>query len=229
MEGYLIFFLFALLAIGLMVLGYFQAEKRKKELAAWAGQNGFTFDPGKDRSLDERYADFSCLRSGSDRYAYNLLRGRRDPFPALGFDYHYETYSTDSKGHQETHHHYFSAMVIETRWPLRPLFIRPEGFFDKLTELLGFDDIDFESTEFSRSFYVKSPDKKWAYDVLHQKTMEFLLNAPRFTLEFSGNAVIAYRSSTFATADFPAALEVIEGILNRFPEYLLREMKGVEP
>lgn len=229
MDGYLLFFVFAVVAIGLMVLGYLQAEKRKKALAVWAEQNGFTFDSGKDRTLDERYADFSCLHTGSDRYACNILRGRRDPFPALGFDYHYETYSTDSKGHRETHHHYFSAMVIETGWPLKPLFIRSEGFFDKLTEFLGFDDIDFESSEFSRNFYVKSPDKQWAYDVLHQKTMEFLLTAPRFTLEFSGNAVIAYRSSTFSPGDFSDALEVIEGVLNRLPGYIMREMKGAEP
>jgi len=109
----------------------------------------------------------------------------------LAFDYHYETHSTDSKGHRRTNHHHFSAVILASALPLKPLFIRAEGFFDKLTEFVGFDDIDFESAEFSRKFYVKAKDRRWAYDVIHARTMEFLLSMPRFTIQFDRNNVIA--------------------------------------
>lgn len=225
MEPVLIFIVFLGIMIALAMWGYIQAQRRKQELSDWARKLNFQFDPNEDYGFDTRYTQFSCLRQGSNRYAYNRIEGRRNDRPILAFDYHYETYSTDSKGHRQTHHHYFSAVIVHTDLPLKPLLIREESFFDKLTEFVGFDDIDFESNEFSRSFYVKSPDKKWAYDVIHQKTMEFLLNAPRFTLEFSGREIIAYRGRTFSTTDFEHGILVIEELLALLPDYLLRELR----
>ena len=124
-----------------------------------------------------------------------MLNSRR----IWAFDYHYETYSSSKHG-RRTNHHYFSAVIIAPNMLLKPLFIRPEHFLDKVTEFFGYDDIDFESAEFSRKFYVKSPDKKWAYDVIGQPTMEFLLAAPRFTLQFAGGGVIACHGQTFEIA-----------------------------
>ena len=120
----------------------------------------------------------------------------------------------------------FSAAILSCPIPLRALLVRPEGFFDKIGEFFGFDDIDFESAEFSRSFYVKSPDKKWAYDIIHQRTMEFMLAAPRFSLQFAGNAVIAWRGSTFKPGDFEQAEELVRGILDRVPEYVVKQQMG---
>ena len=228
MESFfpLIFIVFVILAIALGIYGYFQSLQRKKELEAWAASQGLSFNPDKDWSMKERYSAFSCLRRGSNEYAYNIIQGTKEECPVCAFDYHYETYSTDSKGNRQTHHHYFSTLIQEIQLPLKPLFIRTEHFFDKVTEFLGHDDIDFESSEFSRKFYVKSPDKKWAFDVIQQSTMEFLLAQPRFAVEFQGNLIMAYRDSTFDIVDFTAAFNVIKGILDRLPDYLLRELKG---
>ncbi len=215
-----------ILVIGLIILGIIQAARRRKELQQWAQSNGYRFNPDSDYSLDNRLGEFSCLRHGSNRYGYNFVEGTHNNRNFTAFDYHYETYSTDSKGRRKTHHHRFSSVILKTDLPMKPLFIRPEGFFDKITEFFGFDDIDFESAEFSRNFYVKSSDKRWAYDVIHQETMEFLLSAQRFTLDFQGYNIMAYRNRTFSIKDFENALFVIEGILDRLPDYLLRELKG---
>lgn len=205
---------------------YHAAQKRRQELAALAARYGWMFQAAKDWSLDERFADFRCLRQGSNRYAYNMLHGQFEGRAICGFDYHYETYSTDSKGNRQTHHHYFSAIVLDTQLPLKPLVIRPEGFFDKISEFFGLDDIDFESNQFSNQFHVTSPDRRWAFDVLHQETMEFLLGAPRFKIEMAGPCVITYRSNRFEPVDFEQALAVSAGIIDRLPGYLLREWKG---
>ena len=69
---------------------------------------------------------------------------------------------------------------------MRSVSIRAEHWGDKLVQAIGFDDIDFESAEFSRKFFVKSPDKRWAYDVIHQETMDYLLQAPDAAVEFGG-------------------------------------------
>lgn len=226
MEPFLFFILAAAVIIVLAVLAHQQAKKRQMALAAWASSRGLSFDPSRDHQMDDRYPRFKCLRQGDNRYAYNVMAGDAGGRGVSAFDYHYETHSTDSKGHRTTHNHHFSAVIVTTGLPLKPLVIRKEHFFDKVGEFLGFDDIDFESTEFSREFYVKSPDRRWAFDVIHQATMEFLLASPRFTLEFQGSDAIAYRDRTFKPEDFEAALRVIEGVLQRLPESLLREMRG---
>ena len=218
-HGFIV--IIVILVIAGISYAFYAAAQRRKELAAWAYANGMSFDPSKDRSFDARYGNFQCLRQGHSRYAYNIMSGRWSDLPITAFDYHYATGSGKNRSD-----HYFSAVIIAGPVPLKPLYIRREGFFDKLTEFFGFDDIDFESAEFSRKFFVKSPDKRWAYDVIHQRMMEYLLAAPDFGIQFDLMHIIAWHSRKFSPADFQAAAEMISGILDRLPEYLVRQQVG---
>jgi hypothetical protein len=215
-----------LVTVGLIVVAHYLDEKRKKALMEWAQARRLSFRPDRDDSMGSRYPNFEFLNRGSARYAYNIIQGKHKMHPMCAFDYHYETYSTDSKGHRHTHHHHFSVVVVEANVPLKPLLIRGETFLDKVGEFMGFDDIDFELAEFSRRFHVKSPDRRWAFDVLHQQAMEFLLASPVFTLQFHDRHVAAYRNSVFSTEHVEAALDVVAGLLNRLPNSVLRELKG---
>lgn len=224
MEGIFIFAIVAVAFIVFAILGAMQAGKRRQALTQWATQHGLSFDPSEDSSITERFPDVGGFSQGSRRYAFNRIQGQWQRRPMLAFDYHYETHSTDSKGRRQTHHHYFSAVIIECEYPLKPLFLRPEGLFDKITEFFGFDDIDFESAKFSREFYVKSPDRRWAFDVLHQRTMQFLLDQPRFTLQFTGRHIVALHASTMNPDQFAAAAGVVTGVLDAFPDYLREQL-----
>jgi hypothetical protein len=216
-------------AIGFAIWNSRMKDKRRKELAGWAQVNGLKFLPEKDHSVWMRYQLFKCLQRGEDRYAYNIMVGTSGTRVMSAFDYHYETHSTNSKGQRQTHHHYLSALVVDAGLPLKPLFIRPEGLLDKVTEFVGIDDIDFESAEFSQKFFVKSPDRRWAYDVLHQKTMELMLAYPRFHIDFQGSQVMAYYDNkTFSLGEFGSALKVVTGILDYLPESVVRELKGID-
>jgi hypothetical protein len=221
MDKSLFIILGIILFVGVAVVAWLASRKRRNDLAAWAGVNGLTFDPDKFYGLDERFPDFDCFRQGGSRYAYNAIAGTWNGRDMVAFDYHY---TTGSGKDEQTHQ--FSAVIIGSRTPLRPLFIRPEGFFDKVADFFGYDDIDFESAEFSRRFFVKSTDRKWAYDVLHARTMEFLMAAPVFTIKFSPRHVIAYRSKRFAPGEFGEAADVVAGMLDRLPEYLVRQQEG---
>ncbi len=218
-----------ILVVGLIVVGaiyaHHKAAQWRTELSNWATQNGLSFSLEKDHRFDDRYPMYACLRRGDQRYAFNIMRGKWGQRDMLGFDYHYQTTSTDSKGRRQTHHHYFSAVLVSSAIPLKPLFIRPEGFFDKVTEFFGADDIDFESAEFSRKFFVKSPDRKWAFDVLHARTIEFMLSKPKFTLQLDQQHVLIWSGRTFALGDYQNALEVVAGVLDRLPEYVIRQQK----
>jgi hypothetical protein len=213
---------FVILFIGLAVLGWYQSRKRRKAMMAFARRNGLAFDHGKDRNMEHAFPGFKCLRQGSGRYAYNRLWGDWNGRELLGFDYHYQTGS----GKDTTHHH-FSAVILAAGVPLEPLVIRPEGFFDKVREFFGYDDIDFESAAFSREFYVSSPNRKWAYDVIHTRTMELLLTSPRFTIQFDRRHVIAYRSRRFRIRDFSQAAAVARGVLDQLPDYVIQQQRDV--
>jgi len=218
--------LVVLLVAALAIFSYLQSRKRREALAAWAGQLGLAFAPDKVGDLDERYPAFTCLREGSNRYAYNVVSGNRHERQVLAFDYHYETTSTNSKGETETSHYYFSAVIVGSAVPLKPLLIRPEGFFDKVKSFFGFEDINFESAEFSRKFFVQAPDRKWAYDVLHPRAIEFLLASPVFSLAFDARSVIAWRGATFKPEEFMQALTLVCGLLDQLPGYVVKEQTG---
>lgn len=225
MSPFLIFGALVAALIAAIVLTNIAEKKRREALGAWASVNGLQFSADKVFGLDARFPAFDCLRRGERRYAYNVVSGEWKQRAFTGFDYHYETYSHDSKGHRRTHHHYFSAVIVGSSVPLKPLTIRPEGLFDKLAAAFGFDDIDFESAEFSRKFHVWSPDRRYAYDVLHPRAIEFLLRSPVFSLQFDASHVIAWRNNKFAPPEFEQAGAVIHGLLDQLPAYLVAAMK----
>lgn len=220
MQG-VFFVIVAAVVVSTIIYGWYAADKRRKELLAWAQSKGLQFTAEKYYDFDARFAAFSCLCEGSNRYAYNVITGQSVDRAFLGFDYHYTTGS--GKSRQD---HHFSAIILQSPILLKPLFIRPENFLDKITEFAGFNDIDFESAEFSRKFYVKSPDKRWAYDVIHPQMMEFLLAAPVFTLQFDLTQIMASRNTTFSVNDYESAVKVVEGMLERLPEYLVKQQQG---
>jgi hypothetical protein len=225
LVGWLVFALMIAAFIGWVVWGSYREAQRRKALMAWAAQRGLTFQAANRPDFDSHYG-FNCLVQGENRYAYNVMEGQNGNRSIRAFDYHYETHSTNSKGGRTTTHYYFSAVIIETGLPLKPLYVREESFFDKVGEFLGFEAVHFELQAFNDTFHVTAEDKKWAFDVFNQATMEFLLGAPHFSLEMKGTRLIAFRSSTFGPKSFDAALDVMSGVLDRLPPYLLRELKG---
>ena len=161
----LIIFVFIGLMIFLAVYGTIQARKRREALFELATRLNLNFDAGRDPGIAGRFGFLQQLAQGSNRYATNVMTGNYRQNQVLVFDYHYETYSTDSKGNQTTNHHWFSFLILTLPAVFPELTIRREGFFTKIAEAFGYQDINFESAKFSKAFNVRSPDKKFAYDV----------------------------------------------------------------
>jgi hypothetical protein len=161
------------------------AKARREGFARIAERLGMMFSPSRDHQMAARFGFLNKLAQGDNRYAFNTLWGNFRNHAVYAFDYHYETYSRSSEG-RETNDHYFSCLILmlERRFP--ELIIAREGFLSKLAQSLGYEDIDFESHEFSRTFCVRSRDKKFAYDFCHARTMEFLLQNQDLSIELEG-------------------------------------------
>ncbi len=175
-------FIFVFIAVA--VMGHRQAKARRAMLAAWAAENGLHFDESRRRDVDDQFPGFDLFRRGSGRYGENFMTGARGSFCLTVFEYHYKTES-GSGDNRRTHHHRYTVVILQPPFPLKPLSVRAEGFWDKITSAFGWDDIDFESAEFSRRFHVSAPDRRWAFDVLTPRNMEFLMEREKTALHMN--------------------------------------------
>jgi len=96
-----------------------------------------------------------------------------------------------------------------------------------VTEFFGFDDIDFESAEFSRQFHVTAADKRWAYDIIHQRMMEYLMAAPELSVQFDTLQIIAWNDDKFDPVGFETAANHIRSMLDLIPEYVVQQRRGM--
>ena len=94
----LIFIVMLVVIAALAIYQYYRNQQRKNDLLALAARHGWTFMPHKDYAMETRFGAFGCLQQGANRYGYNILEGAYGDRGICAFDYHYETYSTDSKG-----------------------------------------------------------------------------------------------------------------------------------
>ena len=219
----LAFLFFLALVIVVAILAHLHEKKRREAFQTLAARLGFRFSPDRDHQLPQHFRFLDKLRQGSNRYAFNVLDGDYEGHYVQVFDYHYETHSTDSKGRRQTHHHHFSFFILELPKAFPELRIYPEGFFSRLGQMIGFDDIDFESVEFSRAFCVRSTDKKFAYDICHARMMECLLGDRKLSLEIEGAYMAMGFSRRLDVEEIPGRLRQLVEIRNLFPDYLFRD------
>ena len=219
--------LFVLLVGVMAYFGHLQEKKRREELAALAERLGFRFDPNNDSSHDDEYAQFEIFRRGHSRVAKNTLTSTVELFErscrlVMG-DFRYKITSGSGKNRRTTTYN-FSYLIVHPPWQTPPLLIRPEGVWDKLKGAFGFDDIDFESDEFSRKFYVQSSDRKFAYDVLHARMMEFLLqNSPPMIDIEDGALCLSGGRRRWEPDRFEGAIDLVRRFCELWPRHLVKE------
>ncbi len=212
-------------------LSHLAEKKRREGLAAVARGLGLRFSADRRRNHARRFDHFEIFTRGKDRYAHNTLEGELELGPwscaVRAGDYHYITESTDSDGRTSTTTHRFSYFLVHLPFDDTPtLTIRREGVFDKLAASFGFDDIDFESAEFSRKFHVKSSDKRFAYDVIHPRMMELLLKANPPRLEIAhAQCCTGDGKKRWEPAHFQYQARLLNRICELWPEHVARDLE----
>ena len=225
--------LFGAILVGACIAAWFswKAEQaRTQALGELAARLGLSFDPRQNSHHDERFAQFEIFRRGHSRVAKNTLSGT---LPMFGVDcgvrcgdFRYKITSSNGKS-SSTRTYRFSYLIVHLPWATPPLLIRPEGVFDKIAAAFGFDDIDFESAEFSRAFLVKSSDKRFAYDVLHPRMMEFLLadRPPMIDIE-AGAVCVSDGGRRWSPEEFVSRLDFVRRFADLWPKHLLVDLNS---
>jgi len=205
-------------AIG-AIYGAIQARKRQEGLFELAQRLSLDFSPAEDHELADRYGFLKELAEGENRYACNVLSGTYQQNQVLAFDYHYETY-TEGKGERQTHHHWLSFFILTLPAVFPDLTIRRKNFLTKVAEAFGYQDIKFESAEFSKAFCVRSPDKKFAYDVCNAQMMEYLLANRDLSVEIENQVLALAFNTRLSVEQVESNLRRLVEIRSRLPEYL---------
>ncbi len=209
-----------------IVIAVQQDRRRRRLLRAWARAWGFNLVEGSwlggsREGWEHDYPSIKLLDRGHGRHSALHLEGEVDGRPVRCLDYRYTT-----GGGKNRRTHRYSVIVLELGQPVIPLRIRPEHVFDRVGEFLGIDDIDFESSEFSRRYHVSSSDRKWAYDVIHQETMDYLLELDGLTIEFGLAEVAVYRSGALTGERCQEGLKAARRMCELVPSDVLAELQG---
>lgn len=229
---------FVLIAVVVVGLGLFFSylsskakEQRQREFASFAKRHGFqfhvaeppgcgTFGFGPRRVFGDPvgvidYASgFEPFGRGHGQAVENMVWGDEASCRWYLCDYRYSSGSGDD---ERTYS--YGVVIAELPVLLPQMRIREQGFFDGVGSLLGAKDIQFESDDFNRRFWIVSDDSKRAYEVIHPQMMEYLMSLPVRDLQIYGNWIVWHESGTLSIHEFERVMQDIQGFHQRIPPY----------
>jgi hypothetical protein len=230
--GVILLFLAAVAVMGFFAwLSWKHERERMEAMGLLAQRLKWAFSgQEKDSGFDGRYGQFGCFQRGHSRYAHNQMRGMMAVWgrevEAQAGDFHYKITRRNGKTTSTTTYR-FSYFLVKLPWGSRmpSLALRTEGFMDKLAGAIGFEDIDFESADFSRRYHVRSSDRRFAFDVLHPRMIEWMLDAAPPTFEVTGGVLLVVSGGDrWAPGEFQRAAGWTESFFGRWPDYLVKDM-----
>ncbi len=209
-----------LIAVAVLVVRW-QLHKRKvAAFQAFAAQRGWIYRE-RDRTLTERYLG-TPFGQGFGKDAEHVLAGQHRGHGLIAFEYTYKERqgSGDSK---RTVTYRNTVVALATPAPRPTLELNREGIGRKLLGLVGIRDLQLESEEFNKTFHIRTEDDKFAYDVLHPRTMEWMLADQRcrdLPFRFERADLLTWREGSIDLQEVVWMLEYLCDVLDRVPGFV---------
>jgi hypothetical protein len=221
----LVFVVFVALIVVGGIYGAKAAKARRAALASLAGELGMSFTPDDRPGAAAPLLQFGVFNLGDRRNSYNTFTGELivngRAVPVTFGDYRYTVTTGSGKNRRTTTHHisYLNALIA---YPATAhLAVRREHWGDKIAGAIGFDDIDFESAEFSKAFHVKCDDRKFAYDLFEPRLIEWYQTSDAPPLQLAGQNLLILKGSTWSADEFRKHLDWLNHFLERWPAHLI--------
>ena len=170
----LILVAFALIVVFLGYLAYQQKKRRREAFFALANKLGLRYDEGDP--FDTVDLPFDLFLKGDRRGVENTVFGETGGMRVRLFDYYFVERHSDGKGGSSESTYRFSCALGEIDADCPHLVVEQEGFLSSLARGLGFHDIETESEEFNKAFKISSDDRRFAFAILDQRMMAWLLD-----------------------------------------------------
>ncbi len=204
---------------GLTVLVVWLVRRRQKAIEAFAVQRGWHYTR-KDTDLPHLLAGrgLELFGWGHRKKALHVMSGRSKDgdVPFRVFQYQY---TTGGGRNEQTHHHLVALVSMPVFAP--GLTLTKEHLLHKVWDAVGGEDIDFESAEFSKRYWVKCPNRKFAYDVIDARMMDYMLDLPHREWEWLGEDLVVYRTGGLRLDRLEPLLEMGLGFRKRIPRHVL--------
>jgi hypothetical protein len=217
MQVLIIISLIVAIVVITAIIGRYLHRKRQQQMFELAPSLGFAFDP-EPSDLESRYTGIWPMDAGRFHTSFNLLSGVTDRPTTIHWEIFDHRYTTGSGKNKRTHRMTIVAATVP-RFSFPRLTMRPEGFFDKLAAMIGYDDIDFPSDEFSRRYHVKCEDRKFAYDLLTPRVIEYLLAGPPRHWQLHGPRMVLVSSRPASPQDIRDMMSLIQGLIERIGQH----------
>jgi len=163
------------LSIGglLFFIAHKQAKKRSAAFAQIAASLDMRFSEKSDGPIGLGLGGMSFFKKGRSKKITNLMRGAFADVDCLVFDYRFTTGSGKS-----SHTHNQTVVAFDIVGSKLPEFSsKPEHFFHKFANMLGFEDINFEEyPKFSKKYRLNGEDETSVRSIFNREVIELLEN-----------------------------------------------------
>ena len=192
---------------------------------------GFTFYGRPDWLLigrdDTLIRQYGLTTAGFGHETEKVVRGNNDGLPIDAFIHRWKTHRTetytDSEGRSRTRtvteNH--SEVVTAVNLPFSLPMLSIEGGW-------GGDKVRFESEEFNDRFTVRTSAPKFAYDVIHPRTMEWLMADPPPGFKIEGQ-VMQFSVSQHDTEQIGSCADFAHAFFARVPSFVWKDLQITPP
>jgi hypothetical protein len=178
------------LVAGLIVFNIRRERRRREELRAAARKLNLQFSAEEDAALKRRLAHFQLFSRGHGKKVTNVIRGRATRLDIVMLEYRF---TIGGGQHSQTLRQ--TVALFETKTVDLPAFsVRPEHMFHKLGQLVGYQDIDFDSSrEFSKRYLLRGDNERAIRKLFTKETLGFFERADKICVEAAEGQLIYYR------------------------------------
>ena len=197
--------LFPVLILIIYLVRRANARKRTEALSSVAAELKLDFHPDGDEALHLALSEFPLMNKGRKGQLTNVCAGGTDEVRLWIFDYRFITgHGKHRRVHRQT------AVAMESAVLDVPEFrMRPERMFDRVGQMLGLQDIDFEGhLQFSQQFVLQSEMAEATRDFFDTGLLDFFAGRPGWSFETRVGSFVAYRPRQLVEpTEFQAAFE----------------------
>jgi hypothetical protein len=215
--------LVVIIAAGVLIVRW-QLHKRKvAALTALAVGRGWSYRE-QDGNLTERYLG-TPFGQGFGKRAEYVLTGSHQGRSLVAFEYSYKERQGSGKN-RRTVTYRNTVLVLETPAARPTLEVSREGIGRKLLGLVGIRDLQLESEEFNETFHIRTENDRFAYDVLHPRTMEWMLADERcrdLPFRFERADLITWRQGSIDPGTVVWMLDYLTDIVQRVPDFVWKD------
>lgn len=210
----------AVMLVGLIVAGslfYYFDKKRTEAIQQLAESLGLEYVGPIVLENFEPASRFKLFQNGHSRTGKNLLQGETDFARIQIFDYRY----TVGSGKNKSSYHQTVVCMTSDSIQCPSFTLSPEGFFNRIGQLFGMKDIDFdEHPEFSNMFQLNGDDEQAIRNFFDRPLLDFFCKRSGQYVESAPGQLIFYRSRATVKPEkwkelMGQGFEVYQAILER--------------